>query len=90
VPIQCDSPLHWISPNAIAPGAGLPPRRRFLLRSREFAARPRVEIAQDGRRLWAGRLARLVPGRSATLPHAWTEAVEPGGGPVRVRLIRGG
>jgi hypothetical protein len=90
VAIQCDSPLQWISPNAVAPDAGLPPRRRFLLRSREFATRPRVEIAQDGRRLWAGRLGRLVPGRSATLPHAWTDAVEPDGGPVRVRLISDG
>jgi thioredoxin reductase len=90
VAIQCDSPLLWISPNAIAADAGAPPRRRFLLRSREFATRPPVEIAQDGRRLWAGRLARLVPGRSATLPHAWTDAVEPDGGPVRVRLIRDG
>jgi pyridine nucleotide-disulfide oxidoreductase len=92
VAIECDPPLHWISPNAIAPRAArparaaLPPRGRFLLRSREFATRPRIEIDQDGRTLWAGRLPRLVPGRSASLPHAWTDAVDQGGGPVRVRL----
>ena len=84
--IECDPPLHWIVPNVVAPGAGAPPRGRFSLRSREFARRPRVEIAQDGRTLWSGHVARLVPGRSARLSHDWTAAVDPAGGPVRVRL----
>jgi thioredoxin reductase len=84
--IQCEPPLHWISPNVIAPGAGAPPRGRFALRSREFARRPLVEIVQDGRTLWSGRVARLVPGRSARLPHSWTSAVDKAGGPLRVRL----
>jgi thioredoxin reductase len=112
--VECESPLDWISPNAIATRAGagrsprsgrpralaprtgrpaegaLPPRGRFLLRSREFARRPRIEVVQDGRTLWAGRLARLVPGRSANLPHEWTEAVDSDGGPVRVRLASRG
>jgi thioredoxin reductase len=86
VPIQCEPPLRWISPNVVTPGAGAPPRGRFLLRSFEFATRPGVQIAQDGRTLWSGRLARLVPGRSARLPHEWASAVDPAAGPVRVRL----
>ena len=86
VPIECEPPLHWIAPNAVAPDAGAPPRGRFLLRSLEFVRGPRIEIVQDGRELWNGRLARLVPGRSARLPHAWTFAVDPEGGPVRVRV----
>jgi thioredoxin reductase len=90
VALECESPLHWIAPNAIAPDAGAPPRGRFALRSREFARRPRVEIAQDGRTLWEGRVARLVPGRSAALPHEWTADVDHDGGPVRVRLATGG
>jgi thioredoxin reductase len=90
IPIECESPLHWIVPNAIAPDAGAPPRGRFALRSRAFATAPRVEISQDGRALWSGRLARLVPGRSARLPHDWAEAVDPGGGPVRVRAVSRG
>ena len=55
-----------------------------------FAQRPRVEVAQAGRTLWSGRLRRLVPGRSAALPHAWAAAVDPAGGPVSVRLVTGG
>jgi thioredoxin reductase len=90
VPVQCEPPLRWISPNVVTPGAGEPPRGRFLLRSLEFARRPRVEIAQGGRTLWSGRVARLVPGRSARLPHEWTAAVDPAGGPVRVRLATRG
>ena len=90
VPVEVESPLHWIAPNAVAPGAGVPPRGRFALRSREFARRPRIEIAQDGRTLWSGQVARLVPGRSARLPHDWTAAVDPAGSPVRVRLASRG
>jgi thioredoxin reductase len=90
VPIRCDSPLRWIAPNVVVPGAGGPPRGRFALRSERFAQRPRVEVAQAGRTLWSGRLRRLVPGRSAALPHAWVTAVDPDGGPVSVRLATGG
>ncbi|HZC13922.1 MAG TPA: FAD-dependent oxidoreductase [Thermoleophilaceae bacterium] len=84
VPVECAPPLAWISPNVVAAGAGAPPRGRFAVRAREFLARPRIEITQDGRVLWGGRLARLVPGRSGRLPHKWVGAVDPGGGPVRV------
>ena len=44
----------------------------------------------DGRTLWSGHVARLVPGRSARLPRGWTAAVDPAGGPVRVRLASRG
>ncbi len=90
VPIRCEPPLRWIAPNVVVPGAGTPPRGRFALRSESFAQRPRVEVAQAGRMLWSGRLRRLVPGRSAALPHAWAAAVDPDGGPVSVRLATGG
>jgi hypothetical protein len=90
VPIECEPPLQWIAPNVVVRGAGAPPRGRFALRSSEFASRPRIEIEQGGRALWSGRLARLVPGRSARLPHAWTESVDPSAEPVRVRLAAGG
>lgn len=86
VPIRCEPPLQWISPNVVVPDAGPPPRGRFALRSLEFATRPRIEIAQDERTLWSGRVARLVPGRSARLPQEWVAAVDPAGGPVSVRL----
>jgi thioredoxin reductase len=90
IPLECEPPLQWIAPSAVAPRAGAPPRGRFALRSLEFARRPRVELVQDDRTLWTGRVARLVPGRSARLPHAWTEAVDKAGGPVRVRLASRG
>jgi thioredoxin reductase len=91
VPVLCRAPLAWVSPNALSPAAGPPPRARFLVRSREFLTQPRVEIAQDGRALWSGRMARLVPGRSARLPDEWTARADPDGGPVTVfvRSARG-
>jgi Pyridine nucleotide-disulphide oxidoreductase len=89
IEIQCRPPLHWISPNALiasSPGGEMPPRGRFLLRSLEAARAARVEIAQDGQPLWRGRLRRLGPGRSASLPADWTQAVDPQRGPVLVAI----
>ena len=71
---------------AVAPAAG----DASPLRSTEFVSRPRIQVVQDGRTLWDGRIRRLVPGRSARLAAGWTAAVDPGGGPVRVRVVRRG
>jgi thioredoxin reductase len=87
-PIICEEPLGWIAPNAVA-DAQAPPRGRFALRSREFLRAPRIEVAQAERVLWSGRVARLVPGRSARLADQWVRDVDPGGTAVRVALARG-
>ena len=36
--------------------------------------------------LWRGRLARLVPGRSAHIPASWAANVDPGGPDVTVAV----
>jgi hypothetical protein len=84
-PIVCEAPLHWITPN-VADGA-TPARGRHLIRARETLFDARLEIAQDGRVLERPRLARLIPGRSATLDPAWARAVDAAGGPVQVRVL---
>jgi len=91
VPIECERPLHWIAPNAVtAPSPpSPPPRDRFLLRAHERIGAPRIELAQDGRSLWRGRLRRVMPGRSARLGSGWTAAVDAGGGPVVARVVGG-
>jgi thioredoxin reductase len=86
VPLVCRSPLHWISPNAVSADAVAPPRGRFALRSRAILRRPGIELRQDGRTLWRGRVARLVPGRSATLPAGWVASVDPRGGEVEIAV----
>jgi len=89
VPVVCEPPLGWIAPNAVGPPPGQAPTRdRFLLRAHELLRAPAIEIVQDDRVLWSGRRARLMPGRSASLPHAWTGRVDPDGGAVRVGLRR--
>jgi thioredoxin reductase len=89
VPIRCRPPLHWIAPNAVTlpPSPAAPTRGRFLLRADEILAAPLVELVQDGRALWRGRLPRLLPGRSARLPASWTAAVDVDGGPVEARVV---
>jgi thioredoxin reductase len=86
VPLVARPPLRWVAPNLVSPDAAAPPRGRFLLRSDAFLRAPRVEVLQDGRALWSGRLLRLVPGRSAHIPGAWARRVDPDAGPVSVQL----
>jgi len=90
VRIECEPPLQWIAPNALGGRTANPPRGRFLLRALEFLSGPRIEVRQDDRVLWDGRVRRLVPGRSTPFPAGWTAGVEPGRGPVRVRVVRRG
>jgi thioredoxin reductase len=86
VPVRCAPPLDWISPNAVSPARDAPPRGHFALRSTVFRRLPEIEIHQDGELLWNGEIARLVPGRSASLPPAWITTVESSGGPIEVSL----
>jgi NADPH-dependent 2,4-dienoyl-CoA reductase/sulfur reductase-like enzyme len=89
VPVRCRPPLHWISPNAVGATRDEPPRGRFLLRSRSFLGRAQVEIRQEDRVLWRGRLRRLIPGRSASLPAKWLGAVDLSGGEIAVQAVDG-
>lgn len=85
VPIVCRPPLLWISPNAIS-GGEPPPRDRFALRSSTFLAGVEIEIRQHDQLLWSGRLRRMVPGRSSSLPASWLLDVDPHGSPIDVQL----
>lgn len=86
VPIECESPLHWIVPNAVvAPGPRGHPH--FRLRAREILGSREIEVSQDGRTLWRGRVRRIMPGRSTRVPSSWTAAVDFHGGPVVVRAV---
>lgn len=86
VPIECEAPLHWITPSAIvAPSDATNPR--FRLRASEILGARRVQITQDGRELCRERVKRLLPGRSARLSSGWTSAVDVDGGPVVVRVL---
>jgi thioredoxin reductase len=83
VPIICREPLAWMSPNAVS-SREQPPRQRFAVRSRAFLEKPRIEICQNGRTIWTGRVRRLVPGRSKYLPSEWLEQADLAGGPISV------
>jgi NADPH-dependent 2,4-dienoyl-CoA reductase/sulfur reductase-like enzyme len=86
VRITSRRPLDWVAPNLLLATGYPPPRDRFLLRSREFVSRARIQVRQDGRELWSGRVGRLVPGRSAHIPAGWAGGVDPSGGPVIVAV----
>ena len=84
VTIECEAPLHWIWPDALALGAG--PPRTFRIRAREILGTRNVVVSQDGRELWSGRVRRLMPGRSTRLTGGWVDKVDCDGGPVSARL----
>ena len=84
VPIVCEPPLRWITPNVIGRRLEPPPRGRFLLRAAASVRRPTIEIRQGERILWRRRMRRVVPGRSTPLPWEWISAVDLAGGAVAV------
>jgi hypothetical protein len=88
IPVRCDPPLHWITPNAlVANDAVAPARNRFLVRAHAQLIDATIDVRQDDRTLWRGRVARVMPGRSTRLPTSWTAAVRPDAGPVDVRVL---
>jgi thioredoxin reductase len=84
--LTCAHPLAWLAPGMVVPGAGPPPRGRFVLRTGEFRDRARLQVRQGGRVLADTRPRRLVPTRSIPLPAAWLDRVDPSAGPLEVRL----
>jgi thioredoxin reductase len=89
VAVLCETPLRWVSPNAVS-GADPPPRGRFLLRASEFLRAPRIELTQGERTVWSRRVSRVMPGRSTGLPHGWARDIDPAGEHVVCRLRRPG
>ena len=91
LPVICEPPLGWITPNVLTgPDSPQPVRGHFALRAFSHLRAPRIDVVQDERVLWSGRLPRVMPGRSARLPASWVAAADAGGAPVVVRLSFGG
>src|SRR5215470_10444009 len=84
--VTVQAPLLWISPNAVRAGGPVPPRGRFVLRSGVFRRLAPIEVWQDGRRLATELSYRMIPDRPVRLGASWTGRIDPGGGPVTVRL----
>jgi thioredoxin reductase len=84
-------PLRWVSPSAIvrADDTPRPQADRFLLRTGAFLWRPTITVGQGERELWRGRLVRLVPGRSASIPAGWLADVDFDAGPVSIEVAEG-
>jgi len=86
LPVTVQAPLLWIAPNAVRAGGPVPPRGRFVLRSGVFRRLARIEVWQDERRLATELSHRMIPDRPVRLGASWTGRIDPGGGPVTVRL----
>jgi len=86
VPIECDVPLHWIAPNVVTT-SGQREHPPFRVRAQQMLSSRQVEVTQDGRTLWHGRVRRLLPGRSTRLSASWTRDVDAAAGPVVIRAV---
>ena len=56
VRILCETPLGWIAPKRRERRGRAPRADASLLRARAFVRAPRIEIVQDERVLWSGRV----------------------------------
>ena len=88
IPIECEPPIDWISPNVLAPDRPQPARQRFTWRVAAVRTRATLRIEQGGRTLWSRRFRSLVPTLPQSLPCDWIQSVDPDKGPVTFTLDR--
>jgi hypothetical protein len=87
VRIRSGAPLRWVTPQLIAPGAGVAPRGDLLFWVDEYHRLPRLRAVQDGRIIGQKRTAwPAAPGRIYRAPWSLVAAAEPAGGDVTVEL----
>lgn len=86
VPIVCEPPIAWISPNALAVDHVSPPRQNFTWRIAGVRTRATVRIEQGGRTLWSRRFRSLIPSLPLSMPADWLHSVDPEGAPLSFRL----
>lgn len=86
LPIVCEDPIEWISPNAVAADQPEPARQRFTWRIAEVRTRATLRIEQGDRLLLAQRYRSLVPTLPLSLQADWMRSVDLDGGPVTVRM----
>ena len=87
IDIVVEPPLQWSSPSYLDVGAPTDLPRGVVLRTGQFGGRDTAVVEQGSRRLARFRLRHLVPNRSLRLPLTWASKVDPGDGPVRIRLL---
>jgi thioredoxin reductase len=80
--VKCESPVSWVSPNAlVAPGDV--PHSQFILRVERVLERPVLQARQGDRVLWSRRYRRLRPALPIHVPAGWARRAPAGEGPVR-------
>ncbi|HEX3906652.1 MAG TPA: FAD-dependent oxidoreductase [Mycobacteriales bacterium] len=89
VEIVVEPPLLWSSPayldvGSVARVTDLP--HGLVLRTAQFGGRSGVIVEQGARELARFHRRHLVPNRALRLPLTWAPNVDPGAGPVRIRL----
>lgn len=84
IPVRCAPPLRWAAPNVFTPGSAF---ERLSIRSDALLRWRTVEVLQDGRSLWNGRIRRLGPGRSVRANIGRLHRLDPSGGPVDIRVV---
>ncbi|MFF8960073.1 NAD(P)/FAD-dependent oxidoreductase [Streptomyces sp. NPDC014894] len=87
LPVRVEPPLLWAAPNRVHPDGPAPLHGRFILRTAEPLALPRLTVSQDGRILHRQRPLRpALPGRPVHLRANWTTAADPSGGPILITV----
>jgi len=88
IPVVCQAPVQWVSPNAISFDQQSPPHGRFIWRVSEFCRRANLVISQGTRGLWRQHYRHLVPTLPIHVPAHWPAQINPNGEPVRFQLER--
>jgi thioredoxin reductase len=79
VSIRVESPIAWISPNAITPLGNKDKPDDLLFRVREFCKAGEIQVCQDNTVLYRQRIRDLQTGKTHRLSTSWLGTVNPDG-----------
>lgn len=86
VPIVCEPPIAWVSPQAIDPGAQHAPHGHFILRVSEALNHPTLTVKQGSRVLWQKTYRSLLPNLPVYVPDGWLRQFSASPDPVQFML----
>jgi hypothetical protein len=84
LPVQVESPITWVFPNAVQVSSERPVACHFTFRVSEFRRDAQVMVCQGERMLHTQSFRQLSPNDSQRLNGEWLSAVDPSGKALRV------
>jgi hypothetical protein len=82
-----EGPIDWAAPNLLTPEVITAARGKVLVQFTERRRLPRLEVVQDGKRLWSGLVPWAIPTRPVPITDSWLARVSATGADPILRVL---